>query len=97
MRAVSLDLADEYFDSRLAAGEGYSFDYQLPRLPNAKQLTFTIIVEPDYFYQQFFTEMVATQSIETPMNSSIVQSLKSAKAKTMNSPYLLFSKSFSLD
>ena len=97
MRAVSLDLADEYFDSRLAAGQSYRFDYNLPRLAEAKQLMFTITVEPDYFYQQFFTTMLEEKTINTSMDDSIVESLLSAKDKTDNSPYLLFSKEFLLN
>lgn len=96
MRAVSLDLSDEYFDSRLAAGEEYRFDYQQSRVAGAEQLIFTITVEPDYFYQQFFTEMLSDKTINSVPQKSIVKSLKSAKDKTDNSPYQLFSKSFSL-
>ena len=97
MRAVSLDLTAEYFDSRLAAGQQYRFDYQLPHLAEAKQLIFTIIVEPDYFYLQFFTEMLAEQTINTATDDPIVSSIQSAKDKTDNSVYLLFSRSFSLN
>ncbi len=96
MRAVSLDLADEYFDSRLAAGQSYRFDYQLLRLVDAKQLMFTITVEPDYFYQQFFAAMLEEKTINTSMDDSLVESLLFAKGKTDNSPYILFSKGFLL-
>ena len=104
MRAVSLDLSDEYFDSRLAAGESYRFDYQQATLANAMQFVFTITIDPDYFYQQFFTELL-TQNIENieqnpPSNKAksreIIELLEQAKAKTDNSSYLLFSKKFPL-
>jgi len=97
MRAVSLDLSSEYFDSRLAAGQEHRFDYKLPYLADAEQLIFTIIVEPDYFYQHFFTNILEEQTINVPMNSAIVNYLQSAKDKATISAYPLFSKSFSLN
>jgi len=96
MRAVSLDLTDEYFDSRLAAGQSYHFDYQQPRLANAEQLVFTITVEPDYFYQQFFTAILAESTTDLPIDKSISKSLQSAKNKTINSAYQLYSRKYQL-
>ncbi|WP_432471689.1 ammonia-forming cytochrome c nitrite reductase subunit c552 [Amphritea sp. HPY] len=54
-RRVALDLSAEIFDTRLAPDQTARLDYQLPRHPMAKMLVFRIWVEPDTFYQQFFT------------------------------------------
>lgn len=54
-RRVALDLSAEVFDTRLAPDQTALLDYRVVRHPEAEQLVFRIWVEPDTFYQQFFT------------------------------------------
>lgn len=53
-RKVSVDLARELFDTRLAPGQMASLDYQAPLHPKAKSILFRIQVEPDSFYRDFY-------------------------------------------
>lgn len=57
-RRVALDLSEEIFDTRLAPGETALLDYAELRSPEAANLVMRIWVEPDLFYQQFYTSVL---------------------------------------
>jgi hypothetical protein len=94
MRAVALDLSDEYFDTRLAPGETVDFDFQtaIPANSNASAVVLKIMVEPDYFYHQFFNQKLA-QGIKPPAQKA----LTSARDNAKNSAYVLFEQKHSLE
>lgn len=53
-RAVSLDLSEELFDSRIPAGGEIELAYAMPRDARAVALQMTLRVEPDAFYTDFY-------------------------------------------
>ncbi|NQZ09930.1 MAG: hypothetical protein HRT35_22490, partial [Algicola sp.] len=92
MRAVSMDLNDEYFDSRLPPGGQLVLDYQEPLDSQAATMVLRIVVEPDFFYEQFNTAM-----LETDGKLLGRELLKQAKDNAAKSAYVLFEKSFGLN
>jgi hypothetical protein len=92
MRAVSLDLNDEYFDSRLPPAGQLVLEYQEQRDITAATLVLRIVVEPDYFYEQFYTAKLG------PYEKFVGRELlQQAKDNATKSAYVLFEKSFELN
>jgi hypothetical protein len=57
-REVSLDLSREFFDTRLRPGQSATLAYR-PRLDTAGlRAHFSVVVEPDAFYERFFEALV---------------------------------------
>ena len=59
-REVTLDLAAERADTRIAPGESMVVDYVLPRAAAAVALRVRLIVDPDHFSRGFFASFLAT-------------------------------------
>lgn len=57
-RRVPLNLSHEVFDTRLAPGETALLEYQMDRHPEAMNIVMKIYVEPDKFYEGFYTSML---------------------------------------
>ncbi|MEH6824675.1 MAG: multiheme c-type cytochrome [Motiliproteus sp.] len=57
-RRVAMDLSEEIFDTRLAPGETARLEYSEPLSPAATHIVMRIWVEPDFFYQQFYTSVL---------------------------------------
>ncbi len=91
MRAVSLDLSDEYFDSRLPPSGQLVLDYQEQWDNKATTLVLRIVVEPDYFYEQFYAA-----KLEADDKFVGRELLKQAQDNAATSAYVLFEKSFEL-
>jgi hypothetical protein len=58
-RAVTLDLSEELFDSRIPADEERELAYAMPRAAMAVALQMTLRVEPDAFYTDFYRALLA--------------------------------------
>lgn len=86
-RRVALDLSAEIFDTRLAPDQTALLDYRLPRHPLAQTLMFRIWVEPDTFYQQFFSSRLKYAQ-PGPANEMLQDALKA----TAESRFTLFEK-----
>jgi hypothetical protein len=87
MRAVSLDLVDEYFDARLAPNESLTLNYQRAKSALAKSIVFSVRVEPDYFYRNFYQA-----SLDNDPSSIGSADLRRALENSEKSPYILFEK-----
>jgi hypothetical protein len=92
MRAVSVDLNDEYFDSRLPPAGQLVLEYQEQRDITAATLVLRIVVEPDYFYEQFYTAKLEPEGKFVGR-----EQLQQAKDNATKSAYVLFEKSFGLN
>ncbi len=91
LRAVSLDLENEFFDSRLAPGNSLVLDYKKPRAITAKAIIFKVSIEPDYFYTQFYQA-----SLENSPYSVGAADLQKALTNSQQSPYILFERRYYL-
>lgn len=63
-RDVSLDLATEYADTRVAPGQRAILTYSSPRAVSAVRLAMRVRVEPDAFYARFFEALLASDAAE---------------------------------
>ncbi len=59
-RAVSLDLTEELFDSRIPADGQVELGYAMPRADRATALWMQLRVEPDAFYTEFYRTVLAS-------------------------------------
>jgi RNase P subunit RPR2 len=91
MRAVSLDLVDEYFDARLAPNESLTLNYQRAKSALAKSIVFSVRVEPDYFYRNFYQA-----SLDNDPSSIGSADLRKALKNSEKSSYILFEKTIHL-
>jgi hypothetical protein len=57
-RAVTLDLSQELFDSRIPADGEIKLAYRMPRADGATGLQLTLRVEPDAFYTDFYRSVL---------------------------------------
>ena len=58
-RAVTLDLAQELFDTRLAPGESLTFQYRERLMESGLILRVAVTIEPDHFYVGFFEALLS--------------------------------------
>ncbi len=96
-RKVSLDLTQEFFDTRIAPQKSFEFDYNPLNPPllrgtynkvQAKnRLIFEVWVYPDKFYNEFFENMLKGDNIGIKNNE-----LKDAWKNSSESSYLLWKK-----
>ncbi|MBI3581951.1 MAG: hypothetical protein HY098_07770 [Nitrospinae bacterium] len=84
-RKVSLDLEREEFDTRLAPGKSFEFEYAAEKPPPGAKIVFEVRVFPDMFYNGFF-KLAATEGVKG-INRGLASK---AMAKTESSPYLLW-------
>ncbi len=90
-RRVALDLSEEIFDTRLASGETALLHYAEPRSPEATQIVMRIWVEPDFFYQQFYTSVLESGQPERGTSE-----LQQALTQANKSRYSLYEQRLSL-
>ncbi|MBF0135822.1 MAG: hypothetical protein HQL65_06250 [Magnetococcales bacterium] len=85
-RDVSLDLAEERFDTRIPPDGQAVLEYRQPLKSQATLLAWQVRVEPDYFYKLFYEAVLKAGS--NPRGDAL---LRSAYHQAANSPYILFS------
>ena len=78
-RMVPLDLSSEQFDTRIRASGQSVFEYREPRASNAMGIARRLRVEPDAFYQRFYTAMLDSQ-LEARERLLYEQALREANA-----------------
>ena len=86
-RQVSLDLSEEFADTRIAPDARASFDYRRPRHSSATALVWEVRVQPDAFYLEFYESLLR----DAPRGRSR-QLITQARDAASASPYLVFSK-----
>jgi len=91
-RQVSLDLSDEVFDTRIAPGGAFAFDYTSGKSYDMGKLVFEVWVYPDEFYNRFYTAMLSDDS-GVGRRKEIGDALK----MTEESKYQLYRKELTLD
>jgi hypothetical protein len=85
-REVTLDLAKELSDTRLAPGRTAVLDYR-PRVPAAGlRVRFTVVVEPDAFYVRFFEALLGQGAGRGEAQ------IRTALAAVRRSPFVLFER-----
>ena len=89
-REVELDLSRELRDTRLLPGRSVELRYRRRAETAGAQLRFTVIVEPDAFYTQFFEALLSQDA-----GPGAVQ-LREALEATRRSPFTIFERSFAL-
>jgi len=90
-RRVALDLSTEIFDTRLAPDQTALLDYRIVRHSQAENLVFRVWVEPDTFYQQFFTSR-----LQYAQPGPATEMLQSALQATAESRFTLFEQRLAL-
>jgi hypothetical protein len=88
---ISLDLATEYYDTRIPAGEEVSVSYGFARHANAATLLIRLRVEPDAFYTGFYRAML--DSGMTGVGTGLIQQ---ALDESLASHYLLYEERIAL-
>lgn len=78
-RKVSTDLGEEFFDTRIAPGKSFEFDYSMP-VKDGK-VVFEVWIYPDEFYNRLYKAMLRKNNN---------RELKKALKTTEESGYLLF-------
>ena len=89
-REVTLDLAREVRDTRLAPGGSARLAYRVPRAAGARQLRLQVIVEPDAFYTRFFEALLAQGAGRGEAE------LRRALDAARRAPFTMFERSFPL-
>ena len=82
-RQVSPDLGTEIADTRIAPDKQALFDYRAPLHRNAVSLAFSIRVEPDAFYTDFYRELLKNRQAGSG-ESLIRQALKESVVSAFN-------------
>lgn len=90
-RKVSLDLSEEFFDTRIPPLGSFEFDYEAADESAAARVVFEVWVYPDEFYNRFFKAALGAES--GSMDRGL---LKKAEEATASSGYLLFKKEVGL-
>ena len=100
-RKVGLDLTQEFFDTRIAPQKSFEFDYNPPsssfrkggqgRFSNGDKLVFEVLVYPDKFYNDFFSNMLKEDNIGIEKKE-----LEQAWKNSSESSYLLWKKEITL-
>ncbi|MBI5048553.1 MAG: hypothetical protein HZB54_06375 [Deltaproteobacteria bacterium] len=57
-RRVSLDLSEEFFDTRVAPQKTFEFDYTFSNSYNNHRLVFEVWIYPDEFYNRFYKALL---------------------------------------
>ncbi|MBI5681959.1 MAG: hypothetical protein HZB79_08345 [Deltaproteobacteria bacterium] len=57
-RRVSLDLSNEFFDTRISPQGKFEFTYEIKKLYNKNKSVFEVWVYPDDFYNRFYKELL---------------------------------------
>jgi len=91
-RKISLDLSEEFFDTRIAPLESMVLEYPLGNKSGAKSLVFTATVYPDEFYNRFYEYYLSGSSSTGKTKSR----LEAAHKRSSNSAYELFRKEIPL-
>jgi Cytochrome c554 and c-prime len=84
-REVSLDLRREIADTRLAPGKSQNLTYFMPKNRLGRALVFQIKVEPDSFYEKFYSSVLREKR-----SSMSRKALTAALKTTRQSPYTLY-------
>lgn len=92
-RRVTLDLAEEVFDTRLAPGERAELNYEQPRHPEASRLILRVWVEPDAFYEGFYRSLLESGAADGPGQELIREALE----QSQGSVYTLHETEIPLD
>jgi len=90
-RSVSLDLAEEFSDTRIAPDEVRRFAYDEALNPRAVQIGFKVMVEPDAFYASFYRATLKDPDFRRGRGE-----VKKALQNAQNSIYVLFEDSLRL-
>lgn len=86
-RRVTLDLSEEEYDTRLAPGKTFEFDYNLSSPYDEVNLVFEVWVYPDEFYNRFYRAMLSDVT-----DDSGRKEMERALKITEGSHYRLFRK-----
>lgn len=85
-RRVTLDLSEEEYDTRLAPGKTFEFDYVLSsNYGSSDMVAFEVWVYPDEFYNRFYKKMVIDR-----VDDSRKKEIEKALKLTEGSHYMLF-------
>lgn len=90
-RQVSLDLSEEVFDTRIAPGETFEFDYGLNGSYERSKLVFEVWVHPDEFYNRFYKALLNDDS-----GGGRRKEIEEALKMTEDSKYRLYRKELTL-
>ncbi len=90
-RKLSLGLDKELFDTRLPPMKGTTFDYRLKKDAKAAMVVFEVWVEPDEFYERFFSDR-----LEKGSPNGNKEELQKALDRARGSRYLLYRKELGL-
>lgn len=90
-REVTLNLAEELYDTRIPPGESSSFSYEQQIPQERVQFKVEVVVEPDHFYERFF-EAVLNNGEGGQGRPLLEEALK----KTRESPFTIYEKVFPL-
>jgi hypothetical protein len=83
--SLSLDLAQEFSDTRLAPQQVAVLQYRAPLDPEATQLVFEVRVEPEAFYSQFYLAL-----LENRLTAKGTSLIRQALDESLATRYLLF-------
>ncbi len=86
-REVPLNIRSETFDTRIGPGQKAIFAYRHELMSATEKLLFQIRVEPDAFYERFYTNQLAG-NVEEPARSLHQQALEEAQS----SDFIVFEK-----
>lgn len=86
-RQVSLDLSEEFFDTRIPPQGRFEFTYEVNQVYNKYKLVFEVWVYPDEFYNRFYKEV-----LDNPGVSITKEEIEKAFLMTEGSGYLLYRK-----
>ena len=89
-RRIQLFENRELFDTRIPAGGAWLFEFASQLPAHAQLLTVVVEVDPDHFYRSFF-EQYPSDSVQS---ASLIQQ---AHAQILDSPYILFVRTITLD
>ena len=88
-RRLPFDQSYELFDTRIPPGGSWIFTWTQEAPPLARFLNVLVEVDPDFFYRDFFAQL--------NMRGRAATLIQQAHAEIADSPYILFTRTFSLE
>ena len=88
---VSLDLSEEYYDSRIPPGESFRGEFDWKGVEGGNRAVITLYIYPDDFYRRFFEAI-----IEDPPDGIDLKQIGMAYEETKRSGFEIFRKEFDL-